>query len=529
VNALLSAPREDLESAPAPDPSLDELLRGVSEAIREAEPPSALLVGPLLIIYVLLVAPLNYLVLARLGKKELSFASAAVISLLFVAAFYAIGWVYKGSQALATRGALIEVPSRPGEPSRVESVTGFFSTDQVKVGAKCPGGAVAPLVGKGRAHEARVVIGENGATALNEVQLDMWALRAFRSQRLEDLGSLESNLRLEQDSGGRSVIGEIKNSTRLNLRQLTLYAPGGAIDLGDLAVGETRKVARATVSGDNTLLALPRVFLRDLNERGFKDWAAQDASIGLTIGGFYPRQQTVSEPAARINQQLQRRLAAMKTGRDTMPALLCAISDDDPGGIDLDARSRREVSRSLVLAEAGIKFEGGRTTERARITGLPGQVIGQLGWSPSHRTLVQGPQRGNDPVAGYVDFEWRFPASKDRPVRAESMVLKFQVRRAREESYSISFWDFSAAREGRGRWVPVALQEEDDLQDRERIHEVGVVRDKKTGEVRTEKQNEQRLVDYLDPTTGRVRVRVEQPGSNEIQVARMALDVNLIR
>lgn len=88
--------------------------------------PEPFLLFIVLFVYILVVGPLNYLLLRQLGKRELAWLTTPLITLLFAAVFYAIGYQSKGGDVLVSRTAAV-LASGYGDDARVVGDLSIFS------------------------------------------------------------------------------------------------------------------------------------------------------------------------------------------------------------------------------------------------------------------------------------------------------------------------------------------------------------------------------------------------------------------
>src|SRR2546421_969855 len=242
-------PREDLETTRPPPlaPPLEEVLLNMTEALPSVDPPSGLIMGPLLILYVALVAPLNYVLLTRLGKKDYTTPAALIVAVIFGAMFYGIGWYYKGTRALVARAAVVELAQDPTEPSRIDGMTGFFSTERGVLDGEAPKGAcVAPIAEHVNARAGAVLEPAEGTPSLKDVELDTWALRRFRTTRPEVAGSVVLNLQIEDR---RLVGGTVENKTKWVLESPMILVGNQSIPLADMRPGQKLKVQETLMTG----------------------------------------------------------------------------------------------------------------------------------------------------------------------------------------------------------------------------------------------------------------------------------------
>src|SRR5690606_39342700 len=93
--------------------------------------PSLRLLAPLLLVYILVVGPFNYLVLRWQRRLELGWVTIPAITLLFSIAAYRIGYQLRGGDVIINQISTIEL--RPGNPvgtSSVRSFVGIFSRSE---------------------------------------------------------------------------------------------------------------------------------------------------------------------------------------------------------------------------------------------------------------------------------------------------------------------------------------------------------------------------------------------------------------
>ena len=102
-----------------------QLVEAVS-TIPSVKLPSFWLILGFMLLYILIVGPLNYLVLSRMKKRELAWLSLPLTMLLFSVAALIIGMQFRGNQVLINQ--LSVVSGRIDEPNlKVESAIGVFS------------------------------------------------------------------------------------------------------------------------------------------------------------------------------------------------------------------------------------------------------------------------------------------------------------------------------------------------------------------------------------------------------------------
>jgi hypothetical protein len=213
----------------------------------------------LLLGYIILIGPVNYLVLRRLDRREWAWVTMPLLVAGFTIAAFAIGAALRGSDVIVNQLALVR--AAPGtDAAQAQVYLGIFSPNRGSYDISVPGGALlsAPYSGEG--------FGFGGGDGLDVVQGDparvralavgYGTMRAIRADAPVAAPRLEASLRLE----GARVVGTIRNASDRTLVKPAIVLGTGVVVLADLAPGATANV---------DLRAAPDAFGRALSERIF--------------------------------------------------------------------------------------------------------------------------------------------------------------------------------------------------------------------------------------------------------------------
>jgi len=213
----------------------------------------------LLLGYILLIGPVNYLVLRRLDRREWAWVTMPLLVAGFTVAAFTIGFLLRGTDVIVNQVALVR--AAPGtDAAQAQVYLGVFSPTRGSYEVGVPGGALlsAPYSGEG--------FGQGGGQGLDVVQGDparlrqlavgYGTLRAVRAEAPVLAPRIEADLRLEGDV----VRGTILNASAQPLARPAVVLGTAVVVLPDLAPG-----ASATVD----LRAQPDAFGRALSERIF--------------------------------------------------------------------------------------------------------------------------------------------------------------------------------------------------------------------------------------------------------------------
>lgn len=424
---LVRMPRSELQGksdSPMMAPPTEELQLNLSEAIATLTPPSALIIAPLLLLYVALVSPLNYSLLSRRRRLGLAQPIAAGVVVVFGLVFYGLGRIYKGSEDMVTQVAVVDVPPSEGL-ARIDVVTGYYSTSQALVGAGAPAGAhVGPLAEEATGREGRVLQEPEGVR-LDSLTVATWSLRRFRTLRAQDVGAVQANLSLD-----RSVLrGRVTNGTGLTLEAPLLLLPSGYVELGKpLLPGEAIDLKGSGVTSylagnRSDSLELPSLLAGDATNR-YPAIYGRDVSVGMHSGDPYG-----NLGHRRVLGTLQHRLRRIPASHDRIPVLFAARAAADPGGLTLEGTGAPKLARQLVLLEtqARLPVPGPILLKdlEPRLDNIPRR---DEDWIPVDGVTGAPPQLGGgltEPAE--VVFMWTLPSNDTAPLQADLLRLRWVI------------------------------------------------------------------------------------------------------
>lgn len=499
AGSLLRLPREEIThpNEPTAAPPLEELLLSLSEALETLNPPSVLLVAPLLLLYVGLVSPLNYKVLAKRRRLVWAQAVAASIALGFGVLFYALGRIYKGSESLLTRVALVELATHPGK-SRVETMCGYFATEQgLMNGAGPPGGVVGPIAEQSSSREGRVVFDPQG-TRMEALTLDTWALRRFRTLGARDLGHVQAGLRL----GEGRFSGGVENRTRLRLRSPLLLTPVGVIELEEMAPGAQLTLAPRTPLAWDKVDPARLAFFKGLRQDGQMRYTPR-YGLSQGLGGFGDPYK--GRPELRLLAAFRGRLEHAPRGTSRWPVLLLARADEAEG-VELEGTARVVLDRNVVLCELEAELSPGRVAFQA----LPPLVSRASGaWRPvTDATGAPSELGGNVLQPAAVEWAWTLPSSLEAPLQVDHLRVTWSCGQLVQIAgqTELQAWSWTL-----GEWVTLSDLAKADADER---GSYWPPRGRSFGN----------LGDLVDPASGTLRVRMLNRGA-DVHILHLSLDL----
>lgn len=223
-------------------------------------PPVEGLFG-LLLAYIVLIGPVNYIVLGRLDRREWAWLTMPVLVVIFVVASYTVGTLLRGTDVIINEVAIVR--GSPGSQEALGQVyVGVFSPSRQTYEVRVERDA---LLSNPRSQQDSgsfeqpldVLFGE--PSRLRNYQVGFGTLRGFRAETTLAVPALESDLRFVD---GR-LQGSVTNGSTAALHDAALVYGGAVAILDTLEPGQTEQI-------DLKVVGL-RVNAMPLSERLFDD------------------------------------------------------------------------------------------------------------------------------------------------------------------------------------------------------------------------------------------------------------------
>ena len=217
------------------------LVSAVSQLPSLALPPIGGLIA-LLIGYILLIGPINYLILRRLDKREWAWFTMPALIVVFAVGAYGFGAALRGSELIVNEVAIVR--GAPGATDGTAQVyLGLFSPSRGTFQLEVPGGALlsAPVNGDvngGPGTSGRLDVLQGDPARVRDLAVGFGSLRAIRAETAADVPLIEADIRI---ADGR-LKGTVKNTSAQRLEDPAVVLGGTVATVGDLDPG-----AEATV------------------------------------------------------------------------------------------------------------------------------------------------------------------------------------------------------------------------------------------------------------------------------------------
>jgi hypothetical protein len=216
--------------------------------------PSALEMVGFFLAYTLVVGPLNYFVLKRLGRRELAWVTIPGVIVLFSALAYLTGFQLRGGDLIFNRLSLV-YGAAGAEQAHARTLIGVYSPRRDAYDLTLSEGVFArPLVTDntgGLSSVSAATVEQSGRFALRHVQIDVAGLRAFRAEAAIPSPPIASTLAITVADPPR-LRGTLTNQGDFTLQDASLLVGENLIEVGDLAPGATVRVDEGLANARST-------------------------------------------------------------------------------------------------------------------------------------------------------------------------------------------------------------------------------------------------------------------------------------
>ncbi len=202
----------------------------------------------LLVIYILIVGPVNYLILRWRQQMHLAWVTIPVITVLFTAGAFSIGYLMRGNDLILNKVSLVEV--QPGGSASVTSFLGLFSPRQQSYEIAVEGeGLASPMSNYDSgpwgpntgtvAGTSEMAFIQGEPTVIRGLTVNQFSMQSFMSEDTwNNFGELAADLQMKGDV----LTGTVRNETAYKLTDVVVAFQSRFVRLGDLTPGQEVQV-----------------------------------------------------------------------------------------------------------------------------------------------------------------------------------------------------------------------------------------------------------------------------------------------
>lgn len=265
--------------------------------------PSLKLTGILILLYVLLAGPVNYLVLRVIGRRELAWITVPSIAVLFAVGAYGIGVGTKGRSVQTNQIAIVHVLTGSSHAYQ-ESFTGMYAPTRGDYAVHIPGARVAIVPGVGGYDSSGIPLAGGVRVLPEDNSVDLLGVTAFNLRSFATEGMVSSPALSAQVTFSQgALVGAVLNQSSIRFSDAVFVAGDSFQALGPIAPGQAVALSlqpkAPNPAGGNPVFM--RIYPNTLNIGGFNPYPggpaakpteaerrAQDRTLilGSLLGGY---------------------------------------------------------------------------------------------------------------------------------------------------------------------------------------------------------------------------------------------------
>jgi hypothetical protein len=250
VNPQLTANNEDVNT----NTDINMARSGMGQ-FSEMAAPKASRFFFILFIYIIVLAPISYLALKKLDKRELMWITVPILAIVFGIIVYISGTGTRMGEVTTNMISFLNFDDNGN--TTATTYAGIFNTNKMKV--KVTGkdeDKILPVTDyyydpklpvDNESMEAKVFSDSGAVEYRNSSLLETQTLQVQEAEK--KLGKIETDFSIKNGD----ITGSIKNSTKLDLRDCLLIVPGGYYKIDSITSGQSIKLdnmSKMTFSGD---------------------------------------------------------------------------------------------------------------------------------------------------------------------------------------------------------------------------------------------------------------------------------------
>lgn len=406
--------------------------------------PSVLEIVGMLVTYIIIIGPLNYLVLRLINWRELAWLTIPAVVVIFSVLTYFTGFSLRGTQITLNRLSVVQV--WPGsDRARVDGLVGILSPRRSVYRLNAgPGLTLRPLPPEGSGSFnptlAAITIEQTDHFAARNVLVDASLIAGFTlSGFVDGVPRLQGSAELVYADGlAQRLRGTVTNTTGLTLDGAAVLVNGGVQHLGTLAPGASvafdlrltgsQSAPLTLVSGQDTSLSYDSM-----------DVTVQDV-MGLD---YWPQRsyRPVSEDDRQIRQR-QNLLSAVAFDRDFSGGrgdhvFVVGWADVSPLPVDLEGSAWTPQDVALYIFELPVVVSAPEGT-----VSIPPWLST---WAVARASSVSGMRPYDVTIGGQDRVAFRFTPLPSVQLRTVER-LEITARRASPGMARVLVWNWAASR-----------------------------------------------------------------------------------
>lgn len=236
----------DLPPDAAPRQFINYELYSAVQNLPSLDLPQLQLLIPLLIIYILMVGPVNYFILRRRKRLELAWVTIPIVTFLFSLGAYWLGFQLRGSDIIVNQVAVVEaIPA--SEAAYIRSMIGLFSPRWDSYDLFVEGNALLspaelvsdPYNNNANASRSGGILMQGEPSFVQDMNINQWSMQTVMAESLAISGY---GFEAELQTADNKLSGSISNGSDYLWKDVVIVLGHEYVELGDIPAGSSKEV-----------------------------------------------------------------------------------------------------------------------------------------------------------------------------------------------------------------------------------------------------------------------------------------------
>jgi hypothetical protein len=210
--------------------------------------PGGIEIFGFLLVYVIVIGPVNALVLKRLKRRNLAWLTIPGLVILFSLAAFIYSIFGYSNQTVLNRLAVVQI-NADDKRAHVDGLIGILSPNQSSYSIEAGTGLLAhpiPIANQSGAlssnHPWSFLEASGGSTIIDPIQVDAAGFEALAVEGQVPAADIHGDLTLQVNGKDLLLTGVINNNSDIALENVVLLAPGGLQKLEPLGAHSSRNI-----------------------------------------------------------------------------------------------------------------------------------------------------------------------------------------------------------------------------------------------------------------------------------------------
>ncbi len=213
--------------------------------IAELAIPSIFLICGLMVFYILMVGPVNYIFLRIINKREWAWITIPLIVVFVTVVSYAYGYIYRGRTPTLNRLTVIQAWDGVSQAEK-DSLIGIYSPQRDTYTLELEDGFLLYPFNSEDVNLKRDIawysVQTGQGTNVPGIPIEIGGMKVIGSTGTATPLQLDHDLTISFDKGNAKISGTLTNNSNTAIRDLNLVTPGRWKSIGDLTPGESKKI-----------------------------------------------------------------------------------------------------------------------------------------------------------------------------------------------------------------------------------------------------------------------------------------------